>query len=93
MFFTKSRKGRKIRILSHYFKIWWGNPLSLKNQGGRDNPHPFILYQIWWGNLFKKNRGHGNPHLLTLYQNMAGQSAFSKNQGGQGSPHPYKLFQ
>ena len=42
---------------------------------------------------FSKNQGGGNPHLFTLYQNMAGQSAFSKNQGGQGSPHPYKLYQ
>ena len=33
-----------MRILSHYIKIWQGNPLSLKNQGGPENTHPFTLY-------------------------------------------------
>ena len=33
-----------MRILSHYIKIWRGNPLSLKNQGGQENLHPLTLY-------------------------------------------------
>ena len=38
-----------MRILSHYIKIWQGNLLSLKNQGGQGSLHPFKLYELWQG--------------------------------------------
>ena len=38
-----------MRILSHYIKIWRGNPLSLKNQGGQGSLHPFYIIVNYGG--------------------------------------------
>ena len=43
-FLKKIKEDKEFRIHSHYIKIWRGNPLSLKNQGGQGNPHSLTLY-------------------------------------------------